>query len=115
MSEIGIKDQCYGVEVEMTGITREQAARALADYFGTEPRHTGGGYSTSGAIFLYQYLFVQGFPFQVRVRVLQSKTVVEMPSYFHMYPIQDHTCAKYQPVLNPHHYDRILALKTGIQ
>ena len=31
---IGIKDQCFGVEVEMTGITREQAARALADYFG---------------------------------------------------------------------------------
>ena len=28
---IGIKDQCFGVEVEMTGITREQAARALAD------------------------------------------------------------------------------------
>ena len=29
MSEIGIKDQCFGVEVEMTGITREQAAQAL--------------------------------------------------------------------------------------
>ena len=28
---IGIKDQCFGVEVEMTGITREQAAQALAD------------------------------------------------------------------------------------
>ena len=37
MSEIGIKDQCFGVEVEMTGITREQAAHALADYFGTSP------------------------------------------------------------------------------
>ena len=35
---IGMKDQCFGVEVEMTGITREQAARALAAYFGTEPR-----------------------------------------------------------------------------
>ena len=35
---IGIKDQCFGVEVELTGITREQAAQALADYFGTEPR-----------------------------------------------------------------------------
>ena len=23
---IGLKDQCFGVEVEMTGITREQAA-----------------------------------------------------------------------------------------
>ena len=35
MSEIGIKDQCFGVEVEMTGITRRQAAEALAEYFGT--------------------------------------------------------------------------------
>ena len=39
MSEIGIKDQCFGVEVEMTGITREQAAHALADYFGTSPQY----------------------------------------------------------------------------
>lgn len=44
MSEIGIKDQCFGVEVEMTGITREQAARTLANYFGTSPQHTGGTY-----------------------------------------------------------------------
>ena len=28
---VGLKDQCFGVEVEMTGITREQAARALWD------------------------------------------------------------------------------------
>ena len=46
MSEIGIKDQCFGVEVEMTGITRRQAAQALAEYFGTAPRHTGGTYDT---------------------------------------------------------------------
>ena len=46
MSEIGIKDQCFGVEVEMTGITREQAARALADYFGDTPYHYGGTYDT---------------------------------------------------------------------
>ena len=32
---IGMKEQCFGVEIEMTGITREEAARALADYFGT--------------------------------------------------------------------------------
>ena len=41
---IGMKDQCFGVEVEMTGITREQAAWALANYFGTTPRNTGGYY-----------------------------------------------------------------------
>lgn len=40
----GMKDQYFGVEVEMTGITREQAAQALADYFGTAPLHSGGVY-----------------------------------------------------------------------
>ena len=44
MSEIGIKDQCFGVEVEMTGITREQADQALAEYLGTTPCHYGGSY-----------------------------------------------------------------------
>ena len=44
MSEIGMKDQCFGVEVEMTGITREQAAQVLAEYFGTTPHHYGGSY-----------------------------------------------------------------------
>ena len=43
---IGMKDQCFGVEVEMTGITREQAARALAAYFGTEPRRAYDSYSS---------------------------------------------------------------------
>ena len=43
---IGLKDQCFGVEVEMTGITRRQAARALAEYFGTEAQYTGGTYDT---------------------------------------------------------------------
>ena len=26
---IGIKDQCFGVEIELTGITREEAAKRL--------------------------------------------------------------------------------------
>ena len=30
---IGIKDQCFGVEIELTGITRAEAAEALAAYF----------------------------------------------------------------------------------
>ncbi|WP_130868914.1 amidoligase family protein [Intestinimonas massiliensis (ex Afouda et al. 2020)] len=42
----GMKDQCFGVEVEFTGITRKQAAKALAEYFGTMPRHKGGTYDT---------------------------------------------------------------------
>ena len=48
MSEIGIKDQCFGVEVEMTGITRRQAADALAAYFGTSPQYLGTYYDTWG-------------------------------------------------------------------
>ena len=43
---IGMKDQCFGVEVEFTGITREKAAKVLAEYFGTTPRHKGGAYDT---------------------------------------------------------------------
>ena len=42
----GMKDQCFGVEIEATGITRRQAAQALADYFGTEPRYSGDYYDS---------------------------------------------------------------------
>lgn len=42
----GMKEQCFGVEIEMTGITREQAAKALADYFGTVPRRGGDYYDS---------------------------------------------------------------------
>lgn len=43
---IDMKDQCFGVEVEFTGITREQAANALAEYFGTTPRHDSDFYDS---------------------------------------------------------------------
>lgn len=41
-----MKTQTFGIEVEMTGLTREAAARTLAAYFGTSARHTGCGYDT---------------------------------------------------------------------
>ncbi len=44
MNEIGIKDQCFGIEDEMTGITREKAAAALGSYFGARPAHIGDTY-----------------------------------------------------------------------
>ena len=34
-----MKEQCFGVEIEMTGITREEAAHALANYFGATPEY----------------------------------------------------------------------------
>ena len=40
----GMKDQYFGVEVEMTGITRREAALALANYFGTQAERIGGAY-----------------------------------------------------------------------
>lgn len=43
---IGIKDQCFGVEIELTGITREEAAKTLAAYFGTDPQHTSDAYDS---------------------------------------------------------------------
>lgn len=45
---IGIKNQCFGVEIEFTGITRKQAAETLAAYFGTEPLYYGSSYDTWG-------------------------------------------------------------------
>lgn len=41
-----LKKQNYGIEIEMTGLTREAAAKALANYFGTNPRYKGGVYGT---------------------------------------------------------------------
>ena len=43
---IGIKDQCFGVEIEMTGLTRERAAQVLSEYFGTDYDYIGGTYET---------------------------------------------------------------------
>lgn len=37
MEKIGIKDQYFGTEIEMTGITRRQAAEAIGQMFGTTP------------------------------------------------------------------------------
>ena len=45
---IGLKNQCFGVEVEMTGITRRQAAEALAAYFGTSVHYCGTYYDAWG-------------------------------------------------------------------
>jgi len=39
-----MKTQTIGVEIEMTGITREAAAKAVAKYFGTTAAYVGGNY-----------------------------------------------------------------------
>ena len=44
---IGIQDQYFGTEIEMTGITRQRAAEKVAELFGTRAV-CDGGYMGSG-------------------------------------------------------------------
>ena len=44
-----IKSQNFGIEIEMTGVTRAQAARIAADYFGTESYRLGTFYDAYAA------------------------------------------------------------------
>ena len=39
-----MRSQNFGIEIEMTGITRENAARVIAGYFHTQAVHAGGSY-----------------------------------------------------------------------
>lgn len=41
-----MRSQNFGIEIEMTGLTRVAAARIIAEYFGTQATHVGGGYDT---------------------------------------------------------------------
>ena len=41
---IGIQDQYFGTEIEMTGITRQRAAEKVAELFGTRAVCDGGNY-----------------------------------------------------------------------
>lgn len=40
-----LREQQFGIEIEMTGITRKRAAEITAEYFGTSARYIGEGYS----------------------------------------------------------------------
>ncbi|GAB6157868.1 amidoligase family protein [Desulfotomaculum varum] len=40
-----MKNQAFGIEIELTGITREKAAEVIAEYFGTSYRYEGGSYN----------------------------------------------------------------------
>ncbi len=41
-----LREQKFGIEIEMTGLTREAAANVVANHFGTTPRYRGGNYYT---------------------------------------------------------------------
>ena len=44
-----MRTQRFGIEIEMTGITRKKAAEVIAGYFGTESFYIGTYYKTYGA------------------------------------------------------------------
>lgn len=44
-----MRTQRFGIEIEMTGITREEAAAVIAGHFGTESYYIGTYYKTYGA------------------------------------------------------------------
>jgi len=44
-----IKNQNFGIEIELTGITRKDAAKVIANYFGTSSSFIGTYYQTYGA------------------------------------------------------------------
>ena len=46
MSEIGIKDQDFRVELSFTGMSRERAAKTLGTFLDAEAEHLGGTYDT---------------------------------------------------------------------
>ena len=41
-----MKNQNFGVEIELNGITRESAAKTIAAHFGTTAHYIGTGYRT---------------------------------------------------------------------
>lgn len=45
-----MKEQRFGIEIEMTGVTREQAAKAASEYFGTASHYDGTCYDTYSAL-----------------------------------------------------------------
>ena len=42
-----LKEQKFGIEIEMTGITRAKAAEVTAEYFGTRVKYLGTYYAVS--------------------------------------------------------------------
>ena len=41
-----LREQKFGIEIEMTGITRQRAAEVLSEYLGGFSDYEGGGYGT---------------------------------------------------------------------
>lgn len=45
-----MRTQKFGIEIEMTGITRREAAKVIAQYFGTSSSYVGGSYDAYHAV-----------------------------------------------------------------
>ena len=62
---IGIQDQYFGTEIEMTGITRQRAAEKVAELFGTRAVCDGGYYGVTpaceseGLLYAIEFIYVK--------------------------------------------------------
>ena len=50
MAAVDIKEQNFGIEIELTGITRQKAAKVAAAYFGTTAYYEGTSYDTHAVL-----------------------------------------------------------------
>lgn len=75
-----MRTQTFGVEIEMTGITRQAAADVAAKYFGTTSTYLGGGYDKYAATDNSgrQWCFVSDSSIQVQSKRGKRAQAVEM-------------------------------------
>ena len=72
MPSIDLKDQYFGCEIEMTGLTRQQAAEAVASLFGTNAVH-----SRSSRTFWHQRSTRLSFTFKALNRISSLEYIME--------------------------------------
>lgn len=96
-----MKNQTIGVEIEFTGITREQAANVVADYFGTIAIYIGGTYLT------YSVTDTKGRKWKV-MRDASLDTLRKQGNTYVNTNNTDYSCELVTPILN---YDDIEALQ----
>ena len=63
---IGIQDQYFGTEIEMTGITRQRAAEKVAELFGTRAVCNGGYYGVWSVISIWRHR-ISGLEFRAQM------------------------------------------------
>ena len=75
-----IKNQNFGIEIELTGITRANAAKVIAAYFGTTSHYIGTYYRTYGATDLKGRIWKAMSDGSIRCQVKRNGRIVNASS-----------------------------------